>query len=664
MKINFRFGFSILSIILFSPVIYSQSVEQDDYRKISSNRDQENKSEDLKNFIVQYPSGKYLGRAYNDLFNLFVNKNQDSAALYYADRYLNTLPEAGRMNAYNSVAFRLAEKKMGLDSAAVYAQKAVDLARNGSTRALRQILDTQALVYFERGYADSALALEREAIKGNETDPSYLYYLAIYEEATGNGDDAFTHIAQAILFGDRGSASAKFDEWLKKTTQNENEQRKIKASIVKKVVDAYIDDKDKKALTRKRSAAAVFMANMGVDLQRAETMAASAVSSIDDNTPLDMMIAFKTNLATIHAVLGKHTKALEGLLPVRELVSPYQSDYWYTLGQLYEKQNDPWNAMESYIQGLVAFENPKIKSAVDILMKMNSIDEKELSDRIALAKEKMIKFEPGKSTRKNTTGRAVLAELFTGAECGPCVASDNAFDKLSEYYTRNDLVILEYHVHIPGPDPMTNPDSYKRYQYYGGDFGTPTVFIDGGEKMIGGGGSFVASNRFRVYDHLVVKNQKRKPGVTIQGSAEIENDIVKVALKITSTKATPKSPLTIHVALVEKSIAYTGANGVNRHIYVVRDLVNGAEGDPLTLKKKEVKYTAAIDVNEVRKGISSYLDDPTKDPSWRGTFTGWKERTDTIDLSNLAVVAWVQDNITKEVFQSFFIDVTKNISLK
>ncbi len=645
-------------------MIFSQSVELDDYRKTSSDRDQEIRIEALKNFITQYPSGKYLGRAYNDLFALYMNKNQDSAALYYADRYLNTFPEAGRMNAYNSVAFRLAEKKMGLDSAAVYAQKAVDLARNASPRALRQILDTQALVYFERGYADSALVLEREAIKGNETDPSYLYYLAIYEEATGNRDDAFTHIAQAILFGDRGGASAKFDEWLKKTKPTEKEQQELRASIVKKAVDAYIDDKEKNKLMMKKSSAAVFMANMGVELRRAETMAASAVSSIDDNTPLDLMIAFRTNLASIHAALGKHSKALKGLLPVRELVSPYQSDYWYTLGQLYEKQNDPGNAMESYIQGLVAFENPKLKSAADALIKKISMDEKELPKRIALVKEQMIKFEPGKSGKKNTTGKTVFAELFTGAECGPCVASDHAFDKLSEYYTRNDLVILEYHVHIPGPDPMTNPDSYKRYQYYGGDFGTPTVFIDGGEKMIGGGGNFVASNRFRVYNHLVEKNIKRKPGVTIRGSAVMENDVVNVVLKLTPSKATPKSPLTVHVALVEKSIAYTGANGVSRHIFVVRDLVNGAEGELVKFGKKDVRYTTSINVDDVRKGVSAYLDDPTKDPSWRGTFTGWKERTDTIDRTNLAVVAWVQDNTTKEVFQSHFIDVTKNISMK
>jgi tetratricopeptide (TPR) repeat protein len=652
------------SAVVLSFSLTAQTNELKDYRSTAGIRDQDKRIDSLKFFLKQYPDGKYVNRAYSDLFNIYANKGMDSAALYYAEQYLGTFPEAARMNAYNAVAFTLAQKKIGLTAAAQYAQKAVDLARKAGPRALRQILDTQALVFFERGYPDSALVLEREAIKGNETDPSYLYYLAVYEEATGLRDDPLTHAAQAIMFGDEGPALEKFQEWLKKVKTTEQEQGELKVLIVKNVAESYISEKNGVIPAQKKSTAAAFMAKMDVDVPQAETMAIEAVSSIDDSTPLDLMITFKTNLALIQTALGKNTKALEGLLSVRALVSPYEGDYWYTLGLLYEKENDPKNALESYIQGLIAFENPKIKSAVDALMKKTAADPKELSDKIARARELLLNFEPGKYAGKNRTGKVVLLELFTGAECGPCVAADNAFDKLSEYYTRNDVAILEYHLHIPGPDPMTNPDTYKRYQFYGADFGTPTVFVDGGEKLTGGGSNYVAANRFRVYDHLVSKYHKKKPAVTIKGSAALQKEVITVDLNLKAVQTPGKSRVSIHVALAERSIAYTGANGISRHIFAVRHLVNGAEGERISWKKNSARYTAAISVTEVQQAISKYLDDPTKEPGWRGAFTGWKERTDTIDPSNLAVVAWVQDNTTKEVLQSFYCDVQNKTGKK
>ena len=115
--------------------------------------------------------------------------------------------------------------------------------------------------------------------------------------------------------------------------------------------------------------------------------------------------------------------------------------------------------------------------------------------RIETIKEGMKDFEPGKFVKTSNTGKVVVAELFTGAECPPCVAADMALDKLSEYYPKDDAVILEYHVHIPGPDPMTNPDSFAKYKWYGGNFGTPTIFFDGVENIVGGGPDYIAQNR-------------------------------------------------------------------------------------------------------------------------------------------------------------------------
>jgi len=662
MNSKFKSALSLLVSFLFTVSVFAQTDEQGDYKNISLIQNKSQRIEATKKFVETYPSGKLLGRAYFDIFNLAASIGDEETAVKYGDLYINLFGEASRMNPYNSVAYTFAEAKIGLKAAKIYAQKAVDMARNASPRALRQILDTQALVYYQLGDADSALILEKEAIIGNEEDPGYLYYLALYENATGHNNDALLHSAQAVFFGDGGNALSKFSEWLKKEKPTEKEQTAIKEKLVKQIVDSYLKGKNDSGASEKKSTAAAFMVKMNVDIKGAEKLAVEAASSINKKTSLDTRLTLSTNLAMVYLASGKTKKALDVLVPISKLASPYDGDFWFTQGQVYEKSGNDTKAMESYIQGLITFENPKIKPLADALVLKNKLGDTYLSDKIATTKNEMINFEPGKFTGKNKSGKVVLAELFTGAECGPCVASDMAFDKLSEYYPKKDVAILEYHLHIPGPDPMTNPDTYKRYVYYGGDFGTPTVFFDGGEKLIGGGASVVSSNRFKVYDHLISQYMQNKPEFNLWGTAKLDNDnSVNLNYSIKKLDSKGKKNLALHFALAEKSISYTGSNGISKHIFVVRDLLNGSEGESFDVSKKESKISHTISLTEVEAGIKTYLDDPTKDKSWRaGSFGGWKERPDTLNTTNLAVVAWIQDNDTKEILQSFYTDVTTN----
>ena len=64
---------------------------------------------------------------------------------------------------------------------------------------------------------------------------------------------------------------------------------------------------------------------------------------------------------------------------------------------------------------------------------------------------------PGRKNPK--ANQVVLMELFTGAECPPCVAADVAFDALLMTYKPAEFIGLQYHLPIPGPDPLTNDDS-------------------------------------------------------------------------------------------------------------------------------------------------------------------------------------------------------------
>ena len=69
-----------------------------------------------------------------------------------------------------------------------------------------------------------------------------------------------------------------------------------------------------------------------------------------------------------------------------------------------------------------------------------------------------MKVEEYHPTEKRSD-RLVLAEVFTGAGCPPCVGADLAFDAAMERYSPKDVAVVMYHEHVPRPDPMTNPDT-------------------------------------------------------------------------------------------------------------------------------------------------------------------------------------------------------------
>ncbi len=70
--------------------------------------------------------------------------------------------------------------------------------------------------------------------------------------------------------------------------------------------------------------------------------------------------------------------------------------------------------------------------------------------------------------RKNSKADSVvLIELFTGAQCPPCVGVDVAFDALLQTYKPTEVIGLQHHLHIPRPDPLSNKDTEARSEYFG-----------------------------------------------------------------------------------------------------------------------------------------------------------------------------------------------------
>ncbi len=165
------------------------------------------------------------------------------------------------------------------------------------------------------------------------------------------------------------------------------------------------------------------------------------------------------------------------------------------------------------------------------------------------------------------TSRTALAELFTGSGCGPCVAADLGFDGLLERYKRQDLVVLVYHLHIPLPDPMTNPATVDRGKYYRVP-GTPTPVVDG-FRLPSAGGSRDMTKGF--YDRVnpKIESELEAPAqAQIAVTGAVAGDIVKANVVVDQIKA-PSPDLRLQIALTEDEIRYTGENGVRFHPMVV-----------------------------------------------------------------------------------------------
>lgn len=289
-------------------------------------------------------------------------------------------------------------------------------------------------------------------------------------------------------------------------------------------------------------------------------------------------------------------------------------------------------------------------------------------------------FEPKKFAGRESAenNRVVLMELFTGAQCPPCVAADVGFDALLKTYQPTELVTLQYHLHIPGPDPLTNADTVARSKYYAVR-GTPSTYFNGVSEAYGGGGMANAEKKYDQYREVIdtrlkearaaeIKLNVTRSGdsIIVTGSAQAKlpqakkqtaeakekpaNDTEKSDKEGDAKEADePNEPkLRLRLALTEESIRYVGSNKLRFHHHVVRAMPGGVEGLEMVAGQCQVNQT--IDLAEVRKSLEEYLSsDDRKYPY----------ALPEIRLEELSLVAFVQDDSDKSVWHAVTLKVPK-----
>jgi hypothetical protein len=252
---------------------------------------------------------------------------------------------------------------------------------------------------------------------------------------------------------------------------------------------------------------------------------------------------------------------------------------------------------------------------------------------------------------KGRTDRVVLAEIFTGSGCPPCVGADLAFEGALDRYKGQELAVLMYHLHIPRPDPMTNAATEARSKFYAVQ-GVPAFYIDGVSDGKGGG---AASNAPAILkdrvEPTIDKRLLTKSGAKVALKAAASGGVVNVNVQVAKASAAAKK-LRLHVALVEERVRYAGENGVRFHPMVVRSLAGKDAGGFAVEPGKPLKVDWAFDLAKVTAAARADLEAFEAKRSTGGTPFQFAQKKHEMDASHLLVVAFVQDEDSKQVLQA------------
>jgi hypothetical protein len=235
---------------------------------------------------------------------------------------------------------------------------------------------------------------------------------------------------------------------------------------------------------------------------------------------------------------------------------------------------------------------------------------------------------------------AVLVETFSCAQQATCLGPDLACEALPKTYTGDTQVfVLNHHLSVPGPDPLTNPATEERERYYR-PRGTPAIYLNGKPGPAGGGSVDEAQAKYDAYVAAITPLlEKVAPRPTLEIKATRKGDFVEIEWTVRDL-AMPGEDIRLRLVLLEDAVEYTGANGLPRHTSVVRDYLGTAAG--LALPEKSYTRTVNVNVADLRQRLRAYLEKANE-------ATAFPSKIWPTELKKLRVVGFVQNDKTRDV---------------
>jgi len=365
------------------------------------------------------------------------------------------------------------------------------------------------------------------------------------------------------------------------------------------------------------------------------------------------------SLGRIEFKLGKTADALK-LLDEAYAVNSNQPAVAGTLGEIAAKHGDDAKALDYLLTARLTGKAPASANQALVAVYSKTHGDSAAGLEALLDAEYNKRFpnpvhvEAYRDTEKRSE-RLVLAEVFTGSGCPPCVGADLAFEAAMERYSRKDLAVVMYHEHVPQPDPMSNPDTQARSKYYKVT-GVPTYTVDGETVKSSGGSRDGAKGIFDRIQTPIEKELDAPAEAKLTVNASAAGNSVKVAASVGDVKSDSKD-LKVQILLLEKELRYSGENGIRFHPMVVRAM-GGPDDDGFALTAGgAASFDQSWDLDKVSAGLKAHLDE-YEATGHRGNAFKFSEKKDRIDRGNLAVVVIVQDAKTRHILQAAFVDLT------
>lgn len=270
-------------------------------------------------------------------------------------------------------------------------------------------------------------------------------------------------------------------------------------------------------------------------------------------------------------------------------------------------------------------------------------------------RKRVVAFADQPSTESPAGNKLVLCELFTGSSCPPCVGADIATGALEVTYPKTQVIVLRYHQHIPGPDPLTNSDSEDRFTNYYRGQGTPTVRLNGAPVNNVGGYLPNSPDIYRGLKTLINQQLETKATVQVGVNARVVDGTLQLVANVTGLDqlGDEAKDLRLRVIIAEDEIHFLARNGVRSHEMIVRRMVGGPGG--VEPKDGKLSIKESIPLADLRSSLDDYLKKYEESE-------GIDFPAKPLDLKRLHIVAFVQNDESHEILQTNAIAVTAGTS--
>ncbi|GAB1447068.1 hypothetical protein MASR2M44_00570 [Bacteroidota bacterium] len=245
-----------------------------------------------------------------------------------------------------------------------------------------------------------------------------------------------------------------------------------------------------------------------------------------------------------------------------------------------------------------------------------------------------------------TIPRRALHEVFTSSTCPPCKPGNETLTEVLN--TRvGKWSVIKYQYYFPGTgDPYFTPEALARATYYGGVSAVPNMFIDGGWNDNPNGFDEDIFDQFQTTPSIV----DIKTSLTMTGSK------ADISVKVTPTADMPTGNYKLRVAIVEReTVKNIKTNGETSFHFVMKKMVPNETGTTFTFPVKETEKT--VNLSYTFPGSYRLAGSATKSSGAAPTGSNYNGIDIATENSveepwDLAVVAFIQNDDTKEILQS------------